>query len=246
MRLDAQDRHTLFMTPLPVQQLQKFLFKRQGHYASVEEIRELFSDLSKGAFNSMLISAKARGIIKSEGNTVTLVIEHTDIQTSYTDIIWKDIRILKTFTVSQIREDTGLSKDKIRTVLRTFCDQNLIVRGERKHGFETSYTLATDAITRPVNKKKTKPCLADRVYEVVQTFEGPFTREDINAALNIMKIKVSEKYLKELIVQWKYEGIIEGCTDVKPGVFKHYRLISDRPRPKYIYKSVIYNKEVNK
>lgn len=239
MRLDEQDRIALFSSQQPAQQLQRFLVKRPGRTASVSEIRDIFSDLSKGAFNSLLISSKTRGYIRFEGNNIVLSSDQVEIHMTNSDIVWKDIRLLKRFTARQICEDTNLTYDQVRNAISTMCKQDLLGRITTP-GKATIYYLKTDSVIRPLQKRK-KKFLADTVFQHAKNLRQPFASFQLFDSLKRAKVKVSEKYVRELLAQWKYEDLI--VETALANHIKWYTLKNETSRPTCINKKFIPKEE---
>ena len=237
MQLGEQDRRVLFGTHQSSQQLQKYLMKRPNYTASISDVRDVFSDLSKGAFNSLLISARTRGQIEIKGDSIRLDISAADIRDSYMDIIWKDIRMLKSFTIKQVCEDTGLSERKVQNVLYTFHQQGLVSRSRKVVGKPTVYTLLSDEILRPLAGNKRK-FTADVIFEMTTKFSSPFCRADIQKKLKEEGISVSDNYVRDLLVQWHQAGLLTVYGPDRQGVTKRYVNISDKERPSSLHSSV--------
>lgn len=207
MRLGEQDRRVLFASHLPSQQLQRYLFKRPGHSAAVEEVKEVFSDLSRGAFTSLLYSAKARGYIRIEGNEILLDVDKSDIRTTIREVVWKDIRIQKVFTLAQIVDDTGLAYDEVRGAVQDFCRDGLVSRSKRIVSKPTVYTLIVDSPVRPIMRKKENA--ADRAFSIASSYGSrPFTRAALQQDLETAGFPVTTTYANVLIAQWCKAGMI--------------------------------------
>ena len=233
MRLEEQDRRVVFNTTSPSQQLQKFLFKQPANSASMEDVREIFSDLSKGAFRSLLYSARARGYITiGEDDVVRLQVDQSDIRTSIRDIVWKYIRILKNnFTVAQVCDDTGLKAKAVVEALRTFADQGLVVRSPKKVAMPTKYTLVSDSVSRPCDRRKSGS-KATQVHEVLVHMKGEFSIGDLKDALAKAGVEVSNRYLRELLQSWRESGIVGVVNEDKGwGQRNVYTVLERKERP---------------
>lgn len=233
MRLDAQDRSALFGCSLPAHQLQKILFKRPGFKAPASEVRELFSDLSKGQYLSMLIGLQGKGVVTMSDDEIILDVDKATLKDCNLDIVWRDIRMLKSFAVADIVIDTGLSPRAIREALRVFAKQGLIKPvTEALPGKARTYNLISSEIIRPVAPRITSGGLSDKVFETVQSLEQPFFRSELTAALQERKIEVSSRYVKELLAQWIKVGILEEDGErSNPHARIRYRFVGGSNRP---------------
>lgn len=231
MRFAEQDRRVMFNSMQHSQQLQKFLMRRRGYGAPLTEVRDLFSDLSRGAFSSLLISARARGQIVLEDDMVRLDVEKADIRTSIKDVVWKDIRMLRTFTVKQVCEDTGLSSKAVTEALRAFCNQGLVSRSPKVVCKPTTYHLESDSVARPMILTRSTGKAAG-VYEVLMTFTSPFSIYELKRALRGKGVEVSDRYLKELMASWRDAGIVSVTRERSHrGQRNEYVVVDRRPRP---------------
>lgn len=235
MRLEEQDRRVVFNTTSTSQQLQKYLFKQPSCSASVEDVREIFSDLSQGAFRSLLYSARARGYITIEDETVTLDVDRSDIRTCIRDIVWKDIRILKVFTAAQVCDDTGLRSKAVVEALRTFVEQGLVVRSPKKVAMPTTYTLVSDSVVRPCDRRKPSS-KATQVHKVLVDMKGEFSINDLKSALSREGVEISNRYLRELLQAWRDVGIVGVCNEGKTWGQRNVYTVLDRGARPSVFK----------
>lgn len=240
MRLNSLERRKLFTAILPAHQLQKYLFKQPGYSASLEDLQEVFSDLSRASYLSMLFQLKAKGIIEIGKEAITLNVEKADLGERNIDIVWRDIRMLKTFTVDDIVSDTGLTGNAVREAIRVFIKQELIKPiEEAKPGKPRRYNLISSEIFRPVTPKKNFGALSDKVFEAVKKMPQPFYRAQLTAVLKEKKIEASPRYVKELLRQWLDMGILveDGKRNDPHGRIR-YRFVEGSVRPRVKGKEV--------
>ncbi len=231
MRLDAQSRQVLFNATAEPQQLQKYLFKQKGYSASMSEVKDIFSDISKAAFLSMLFSLKGRRVIEITGDRIYLNVDMADIKTTTVDIVWKDVKLLKVFTRCDIEKDTGIETVKVREALRVLIKEGLIRRTSRKEGRNYVYQLITTDSCRHSPKKQQKSSKAEKVFKAAKSLEQPFMMSDLKHYMAEHHISASDRYVKELFKQWLNLGVIaEANARTNPHQRILYQVV-DNKRP---------------
>lgn len=227
MRLDALARRALFNTDIQSHQLQKFLFKKPDLTAELEEIEEIFSDISKGSLMSTIFTLSGKNIIEVKGKKISLIADKMTATTLKCDIVWKDIKLLKTFTSFDIQRDTGFDIKAIRGILRRMAMQGLITAAPAKSGTVKTFTLTSDAALRPISQKKKRAVLADKVFKALKTDEADFTLKTAKQLLATLDIDITQRYLATLIRQWEKDGSIEAVENIDRK-YKTYRIISPK------------------
>lgn len=238
MQLDGQNRQVLFNATSEPQQLQKFLFKQKDYTATMDELKDIFSDISKAAFLSMLFSLKGRRVIEITGDRVYLNVDMADIKTTTVDIVWKDAKLLKVFTRIDIEKDTGIAPVKIREALRVLTKEGLIRKHSRQGNNYPVYQLITTESCRKPPKRQRKNSKAEKIFNLARKLNQPFRMTELKQCMAEHHISASDGYVKQLFKQWlnlgviaeantrtnPYQRILYKVVDSKrPAVFKGYR-----------------------
>ena len=236
MRFAEQDRRVMFCTPRPAQQLQRFLARRSTHSAPLQEVRDLFSDLSRGAFMSLMISSRRRGLITFDDEVVTL--DRPDIQPSYADVIWKDIRMLRTFTFRDVVEDTGINEHTVRKHLAAFVRQGLVEKRRTSVLTPAMYVLLSDSVVRPLARRPRGSTVADMIYSIVRSTSGLFSRATVEDELRRHGVVVERRYVSEMLRRLCTLGFVERLDDGRRGCAARYERRMDMPADRPILPTV--------
>lgn len=220
MPLGAADREILFGTPLPTKQIELYLAKQQNCTSSISDLRNAFADLSAGCFHSALIALKTRGVIETEGDSISLV-GGGDTGLSKSDMVWKAIRIERSFTVDRIASMTGLSITTVRHILNSFEKENIVRAVSRSKGKPTVYLFASEAVVRPKKKSKRTGTESESIWNAVRSMRKDFTVQNL-----AKKLKAgNDRYVRMLVRQYRQDGLIElAYVDRNPSKPKVYRL----------------------
>lgn len=201
MRLGERERKVIFGTPVVSYQLQKFLKNLPGYTCSVTDIEKFFFDLSKGRVYSTISSLKSKGILKLEGDMVTLL--EYKVRGNDSDKIWRAVRIQKTFTAKTIAQLTNLPYDRVKWVLRDLANQGAIEKvNESKGNHKTVYTLLNDQITRP-KQNNAKPKKCDIAWWLIRkSKEEGITLDDLYKNMIKKNADMRRNDLKKQLNRW--------------------------------------------
>lgn len=212
MSLGRCERAVIYGTDSIYVQMERWLLNHLDKTADIKEMRDFFSDLSNGAFLSAISVLSTRGMIRVEGNLVTLTV--SDVVSSRgerSDAVWRAVRILKVFTAKEIQKLLpSLERRTVLDILDGLVKAGAVVRDGRTDRCEMIFRLVSDSKVRPVIKAEKKKGKVDTIWEIVKGFKnGIWTSNDIKADERWKDSGASSKYLDELLRQWRGEGVIE-------------------------------------
>ena len=224
MPVSAAEREVLFGTSVITYQMQIYLLKRPGYRANGKEFRTVFSDLSKAAFTSAVISLETRGIIAPDGEDVIIFPDKASIRGIILDRCWKAMHIEKRFTVSSICDLTGYTPEQVREAIRRFLIQGA-VRTVLKVPFKPAvYEVVKDAAIRPVSRKRRHTgSLVENAWCFVRKASS-FSFQDL-----VEKCGMSSRYAKDLVMMFKKAGVISEEGLAADGHTKVYRVKENAP-----------------
>ena len=212
MTLGKSERAVIYGSDSMHVQMGRWLLNRPDRMATISELRDFFSDVSAGAFYSVLSTLIARRIVSIEGETVTMSAEQISLaRGERSDMVWRAVRILKVFTAKEIQKLLPeLPRRTVLDILSALVDAGAIKRDGRSSKNETVFRLITDAKVRPVFRKERAPGKVDVIWDIIRDFgSSVWTSGDIKADERWVQIGAAPRYLEELLRQWRGEGIIE-------------------------------------
>ena len=232
MPLSAADREVIFGTPVISYQIQLYLLKCPECRTSGKNLRMTFSDLSKAAFTTAMISLESKGIVAIDGMDVVLVPEKVNIRGVILNRCWKAMRIERKFTVKSITELTGYNHKQVREAIRSLTKQKaigIVFKAPRK---PVVYQVITDSVLRPApEKKRQSDSLVQRAWKLAGKL-GSFSFADLSEIC-----KISNRYAKELISAFKSSGYIEEIGTAEDGHTKLYRMKEAAPEEPPVVKN---------
>ena len=212
MILGRCERAVIYGTDSIYVQMERWLLNHPDKTADMKEMRGFFSDLSNGAFLSAISVLSTRGMIRVEGNLVTLTVSDVVSQRGeLSDAVWRAVRILKVFTAKEIQKLLpSLERRTVLDILDGLVKAGAVVRDGRTDRCEIIFRLVSDSKVRPVTKAEKKKGKVDVIWEIVKGFKnGIWTSNDIKADERWKDSGASSKYLDELLRQWRGESVIE-------------------------------------
>ena len=224
MNASADDREVMFGTSVISHQMQLYLMKRPGCRASGKDFRLVFSDLSKAAFSSAVISLKAKGIIDIDGDEIVIFPDKATIPGIILDRCWKAMRIERRFTVESIVNLTGYTSVQVREAIRRMIEQQAIEVVYKTARKPAVYQVVVDSVVRPAKKRiRSTKSMVQKAWYLARRL-GSFSFLDLSAICGI-----SNRYSKELIQAFRKAGCIEEIGVAADGHTKLYRMMADAP-----------------
>ena len=224
MKLGATEREALFGTSILSHQMQLDLLKRPGYRAGGKDLREVFSDLSKAAFSSVVISLQTRGIVVIEGKDVIILPEKASIPGVILDRCWKAMRIEGNFTVESIVNLTGYTPVQVREAIRQLLKQEAVKVIFKKPRLPAVYKVVTSEVVRPATRRERQPCsMVQKAWYLIRRLAS-FSFADISAICGM-----SSRYAKELVQSFKKAGYLEEIGIGADGHTKLYKLKEGAP-----------------
>ena len=232
MNASAADRTVMFGTSVISHQMQLYLMKRPGYRAAGKEFRMVFSDLSKAAFSSAVISLKAKGIIDIEGDDVVIFPEKVTIPGMILDRCWKAMRMERRFTVESIVNLTGYSPTQVREAIRRMIEQQAVKVLSKTARQPAVYQVALESVARPSRSRgRQSGSKVQKAWLLIRRIES-FTFADIS-----MRCNISSRYAKELIQSFRNAGYIEEIGKEDDGHTKVYRAKEGAPKEPPVVKN---------
>lgn len=238
MNTDAEARTEIFNTPILSEQILKFISGKPNHSCTLAEVREVFSDISRGYYASTISALHAKGAVIIDEEIIRLGRE-VSRRGHASDRCWRAVRLCKIFTTSQIRELVpDLTIIQIRDIVHKFAKSEAVKAVGRDNNRQRIYQCISDSNIRPLipNPNKKRGAKVDAMWTIANRYteEGRyFTVNDIAKETGL-----TYGYCRNVILQWRGEGVIEDIVpDRRRGQLALYKVIAeDRGKLIYHYK----------
>lgn len=125
MPLSSEERLVIFETAIIPQQIQKYLSEKKS--VTFDDLRNIFSDVSQGAFLSYLLGLKKRKTIEisADFKVITYTGETTKIGNK-ADRIWKAACLKQNFIVKDLEKITECTSDQIGRLCKIWAKNGYI------------------------------------------------------------------------------------------------------------------------
>ena len=229
--ITPEDRKVIFGTASIEGQMKKLIIRRGEAGCTIDELRQVFPEISIAFFMTTINVLRSKGIVMQEGDILHASADLLTEEGLASDCVWRAARLLKEFTAADVRELVpNLRARTISDILRDLAKAGAIKVCGRGAYHSFRYRLIHDSPVRPrrerdIHAGKSK---ANLIWEAIRSMPGDFTSIDV-----IAKTGLEPSYVRDILRQWTKLGAVERTRKAASGgrIPARYVVVSDTRPP---------------
>ena len=154
MSISREDRRILFNTESLLDQMKLFLLSQPGYECMESRMREVFGDISTGAFLSSLIALEKREIIHRSYGQIRINPESVSIKGRMADQLWRAARLEGVFSIRRLSTYVPeMGRTSINNLIRQWLLFGCVIDTGKREGKGCIYKFVSPSPIRPKYRK---------------------------------------------------------------------------------------------